>query len=189
MTDVGHRALVAYERDRDRYDLHYSHWGAAQWRLATAITPDQSFGQCDGTRDGQTVAVDPAPIATDCTFDAILRDHLDFQQYEGFYRVTSGFDVEPWLVCWFGLPSVDTNRPKAGAIVAVDGSAVTADGEFIRGRFSGTKTTVCALLDRGLFDPETARAFLAETVQSWRGDGRTVRLSPVARTTLDRDQS
>ncbi|WP_136716470.1 DUF6735 family protein [Halorientalis salina] len=186
MTDVGHRALVAYERDRDRYDLHYSHWGAHDWRLATAIRPDQPFGRPESEHRGETTAVDPAPLATDCSFDAVLDEHLDFQGYEAFVSVSESFEVTSWLVCWFGLPGVDSDRPRDGAIVSVDTGAVRLDGERLRSRFAGAKETVGAMVDRGDIDPETARASLARAVESWGGNDRPVHLGPTTRAALGR---
>jgi len=41
---MAHRALVAYERPDGRYNLHYSHEGAYELRLATDITAETPFG-------------------------------------------------------------------------------------------------------------------------------------------------
>lgn len=181
MTDVGHRALVAYERDADRYDLHYSHWGAHDWRLATAIAPDRPFGRPASEHSGETAAVDPAPLATGCAFDAILNEHLDFQRYEAFFLVSDAFAVTPWLVCWLGLPGVDGDRPGDGDIVEVDADAVRTDGEHLRGWFAGTKETVSAMVDRGILDATAARQYLVGAVESWASDDRRTHLGPTAR--------
>lgn len=181
MTDVGHRALLAYERDRDRYDLHYAHWGAHDWHLVETITPDQPFGAPERDRRQQPTAVDPAPLATDCSFESIRDDHLDYQQYEAVYLVSESHEVQPWLVCWFGCPSVDISRPGDGGIVTVDPEDARTDGERLRGWFAGSKETVCALVDRGVLAPTAARSYLATIVRSLGGDGRTVHLGPAAR--------
>jgi len=41
---MAHRALVAYERPDGRYNMHYSHEGAYELRLATDITAETPFG-------------------------------------------------------------------------------------------------------------------------------------------------
>ena len=179
---MGHRALVAYERDRDRYDLHYSHWGAHRWHLATAITPEQPYGRPASEGSGKTTAVDPAPLATGCSFDEVLAEHLDFQQYEACYRVTESFAVEPWLVCWFGIPGVDGNRPGDGALLAVDPESVRTDGERLRAWYADVKETTCELVARERIDPATARSSLASAVQSVARPGRTVYFGPAAGT-------
>lgn len=177
---MGHRALVAYERAGDRYDLHYAHWGATDWQLATTITAESPYGHHDTEHPEQTGIVDPEPLATDCAFETVLDTHLDFQQYEAFYRVTETFEIEPSLVCWFGLPSRDTWRPGDGALLGVDTADPVTDGAHLRGWFTGSKETVCELVGRGRLGPDRARELLASAVHSWRSDGRTVQFGPEA---------
>nr|WP_282594380.1 DUF6735 family protein [Halorientalis brevis] len=164
--------------------MHYSHWGAHRWQLATAITPTQPYGQPTTPENVTTATVDPTPLATDCSFGEVL-ESLDFQQYEAFYLVTEAFAVEPWLVCWFGVPGVDENRPGDGGLVAVDPEAPRSDGAALREQIRDAKETVCTLVARDRIDSATARAALASTVQSWGREGRTVRLGPTASTAVE----
>lgn len=173
---MGHRALVAYERDTGRYDVHYAHWGG-QWQLPERIGPTRPFGAHPSSGTGDAPVVDPDPLATDCAFEAILDTHLDFQQHEACYEVGREWTVRPSLVCWFGLPSVDRCRPGDGALLGVDPTDVRADGEHLRGWFAGTKETVCTMVDRGCLSPAAARAALATAVASW-ADERRVRFGP-----------
>lgn len=171
---MGHRALVAVERADGRYDLYYSQWGAHGWRLAAILARP---GGADPTTGGAPVG--PAPLATGCTFDALLGDHLDFQAYEALFLVARSGAVRPHLVCWFGLPGVDRLRPGDGGLIAVDADAPATDGEYLRGWFAGTKETVLDAVDRGAFTPAGARAYLAARVDSW-SDARRVRFGPDA---------
>lgn len=125
---MGHRALIAYERPDSTYNLHYSHWGAQNLRLKTAITEATPFGGDD--RDGmlQTIhrrlheatsgravgrilkthefrsrQVDIEPWALGHTIDEIIEDHLDFLHHEAFYVVDNDFQVTAYRTHWFGL--------------------------------------------------------------------------------------
>lgn len=171
---VGHRALVAAERADGRYDLYYSQWGAAGWQLAAILATSRSGDPTTGRG-----AVGPAPLATGCTFEALLAEHLDFQAYEALFLVARSGTVRPHLVCWFGLPGVDRVRPGDGGLIAVDADSPVADGEYLRGWFAGTKETVLDATDRGAFTPAEARAYLAARVGDWR-DVRTVYFGPDA---------
>lgn len=230
MTDVGERALVAYERPNGRYDVHYSHWGAHQWQLASAITPARPYGGSgvakgthespedtarppdrpdeppddtaqpsedttrppDGPNEppdhtpGRSTGVDPAPLATDCSFEELLDSHVDFQTVEACYLVSEDVAVTPFLSCWFGLPGIDRTRTHDGALVSVDPSAAATDGEFLRSWVAGAKAVALALVERGTVDAADARSLLAAEVAGLRTAGRTVRFGPDATPGNDR---
>lgn len=173
---MGHRALVAYERLTGRYELHYAHWGAENWRLVDEITAETPRGQRDGHRSDAAVA--PDPLATDCSWETILTDHVDFQSYEAAYRVTPWFTVVPYLVCWLGFPVIDTSAPGTGALVAIDPPTVERDGPTLRGRFEGIKSVLGQLVETGHLTPIEARRFLIGELRSWSGEGRTVHFGP-----------
>lgn len=165
---MGHRALVAVRRPDGRYDLGRSQWAGARWDLAGPLVGPGILGDSD----------QPAwrPVATADSVAAIVADHLDFQTHEALFLV-SGTVVQPFLVCWFGLPGVDRHSPADGAVVSVDPDAPVVDGEYLRGWFEGTKQAVLAVVDRGALAPSVARALLADRVRSWTGD-RTVYFGP-----------
>jgi len=126
---MGHRALVAYERTDGQYALHYSHWGATEFRLADEITPSTPLGGDADTewvrevsqqlaagrevedidafatpeRERPTTPVDPEPLATGVSLDEVVAEHVDFQQYEAVYVVTPAYVVTPYRPVWFGL--------------------------------------------------------------------------------------
>lgn len=168
---MGHRALVALEGPDGRFDCYRSQWGAHRWRLARTVT--------DGTDPLDAADLDCSPVATDCAFDAVVTEHVDFQSHEALFVVAGG-TVRPFLVCWVGIPGVDRNRPGDGALVAVDPDEPVADGEYLRGWFEGTKAAALAMVDRGAFDPGGARGWLVARLGAW-ADERTVAFGPARR--------
>jgi hypothetical protein len=125
---MGHRALVAYERTDDTYNLHYTHWGGLNLRLKHRITEATPYGgECPSQwarkthqsltagEDPETVAeryqldgnfptdVEPIPQTMGVTFDEALTDHLDYLIHEAFYVVTQAFEVTAYRTLWFGL--------------------------------------------------------------------------------------
>lgn len=163
---MGHRALVAYERDDDEYALHYSHWGAAGFGLACAITPATPFG-CDDP----TERVDPEPAATGVTLADATAEYLDFQLFEAFYVVDREERVTAYLPLWFGLDDEsrtveDSPAVGNGALVAVQGTDVEpTDPERVRGWCQGVKATLGALVDHRCLTEEEAVDLLAERVR------------------------
>jgi len=125
---MGHRALVAYERTDDNYNLHYSHWGASNLRLKHAITEATPYGgdiPAQWTRSthealtaGEDVErvkqrldvegncptdIEPVPQATNVTFEKAITNYLDFLTHEAFYVVDREFEVTAYRTLWLGL--------------------------------------------------------------------------------------
>jgi hypothetical protein len=107
---VGHRALVAVERESGTFDCYRSHW--------------------DGTRFGQgadavaSSAVDGAgPLATSVSASRVLA-HLDPRADEALL-VRSSSRTDAYLVRWLGVPSaaVDGRGPTVLAPVERFGAA------------------------------------------------------------------
>ena len=153
---MGHRTLVAYERDG--YDLHYAHWGVDPG----ALTPDTPFGgpPNDGwaneragelltpaggrLEDDRGTAVDTDPIATGLSF-VELGAHVDPIEHEALYVVDGAFSVRTYLI--FGLdgrPFGHTDGPVV-ALVGYDGEA---DAAYLRGWLAGGRAV------RGVCGPE-----------------------------------
>jgi len=163
---VGHRALVARERDDGRYDLHYAHWGAHEWRLLADLG------------EGASAGVDPVPIATGRSFGEIVREHVDFQQFEALYRVSRAGVAAAFFVCWFGFPVAGEDRPRSGALIEIDAADPDGDGALVRGWVAGTKGALGALVEADLLGPAEARTRLVERVSDWTGGERAAVFGP-----------
>jgi hypothetical protein len=144
---MGHRTLVAY--DRDGYDLHYAHWGVD----ASAITPETPFGgppndgrardraeellESAGGRlsEEHETAVDADPIATDLSF-VDLGEHVDPIEHEALHVVDREFSVRTYLV--WGLDGRPFDRTD-GPTIALVGHDGDADATYLRGWRAGAR--------------------------------------------------
>jgi hypothetical protein len=140
---MGHRTLVAY--DRDGYDLHYAHWGVDP----ADITPETPFGgppeggwareratdivDPAGGRldDDARTAIDPDPLATGLSFGEVCV-RVDPLEHEALYVVAPDFSVGRYLV--FALRRAGGRR--RGALVAHDDGA---DAAYLRGWLAGAR--------------------------------------------------
>jgi hypothetical protein len=139
---MGHRVLVAY--DRDGYDLHYAHWGPDP----ADLTPETPFGgppddEWAADRASDLVdptggrlpenyqrAVDPDPIATALTFAEVC-EHIDPLEHEALFVVAPDFSVRTYLV----FP-IDVDGRPTGALVGYDGQR---DAAYLRGWLAGAR--------------------------------------------------
>lgn len=178
---MGHRALVAYERADDRYDVHYSHWGAAL-DLVAGLTRETPFGgpvPREGPRDEP--AVDPDPIATGVPFPAVVADHLDFVQHEALYVVRDGYDVAEYRVLPFLIPTADgliEGNPTVGRGVLLEVTSADPGSGYVLGWFDGVRDVIGELVDRGVFDPEDVVPSLETRVRRFAGLDRDLILDP-----------
>jgi hypothetical protein len=148
---MGHRTLVAY--DRDGYDLHYAHWGVAP----ADLTPETPFGgpPNDGwareragelsapaggrlTEGGET-AVDADPIATDLPF-VELGEYVDPVEHEALYVVDREFSVRTYLVWGFDGRAFGRTGGPTVALVGYDGES---DATYLRGWRAGARAVRC----------------------------------------------
>ena len=146
------------------YDLHRSHWGAAEFALADNISAASPFAA------DTAFAVDPDPVATDVALADTVTDYVDFLHHEAFYRVETDYETTPFHVLWFGLDA-DSEAVDRSETVG-NGALVEArdDADFLRGWFRGTKAVVGEMVDRGALSPEEATDYLAARVRTWAGD-------------------
>lgn len=146
---MGHRALVAYERPDELYNLHYSHNGGLDLQLKTALTKRTPFAgegcpstqdldqvlrkrrgtdELDGKQyvetDGSKLPVEPSPRAIQVSREEILTEQLNYADHEAFYVVSTDFDVTAYRTHWFGLQNVadtvaESDRYGNGALRTV----------------------------------------------------------------------
>ncbi|WP_256391477.1 DUF6735 family protein [Natronoarchaeum rubrum] len=195
---MGHRALLAYERPEESYNIHYSHWGALNLQLKHDIDDETPFGGHDVHAEwaaeifeqscGQELpsgllksderprtTVYPDPEATGLTKEEIITQHLDFEYHEAFYVVTTEFDITAYRTLWFGLQHVCeriNDGPKFG-----NGALQTVrwyDGEPVgdgplRGRFEALKDVVGDLIDDDVLTHDEAIEYIIEKLTVWCG--------------------
>lgn len=140
---MGHRTLVAY--DRDGYDLHYAHWGVDPDAIDRA-TPFGGPPDDDGMRDRAAdlldpaggrltddprTAVDPDPLATGLSFAEVCA-RVDPVEHEALYVVDADFSVRRYLV--FALWRADDRHRTA-----LVGHADDADATYLRGWLAGAR--------------------------------------------------
>lgn len=152
---MGHRAIVAYERSDGRYDVRYSHWGAADLALADALTADAPLAGG---------SVDAALFAESIPIDRVLAEYLDPCVYEALYLVSPDFAVTAHRVLWLAW-GADGERIR-GAILAVEPGA---RDRGLRAWFRATKTTLADVMEMGVLSRGAAEAYLEARVCEERG--------------------
>lgn len=152
---MGHRALIAYERDDGQYNVHYSHWGGdSRLRLREKITEATPFGGDEeepafvnammaalsedfgGEISGRLAeaspdtAVDPEPTDVGVGIEEIVNEILDFLHHEAFYVVDRDFDVRAFRT-WRLHPPEDGEpfEKDVGNGVLVEWADFDEDGE------------------------------------------------------------
>lgn len=158
---MAHRALVAYGRADERYDVYYAHWGAADLSLATRLsTPDQD-------------PVGPEPLATGVPFEAVVGEVLDPLMHEALYVLAEGSDppVRAYRVLWLGPVGVG-----GGLAVAVDPESPCDDPRVVAW-FRGARALAAACRRRDGVPAETVATLLEEHLRDWAGDREVLRLT------------
>jgi len=153
---MGHRTLVAY--DRDGYDLHYAHWGVDPETL-TSETPFGGRPDDEWAREAADALLDPAggrlndsretavetdPIATEIPF-VDLEAYIDPTEHEALYVVDEAFRVRTYLV--FGLDGYSAGR-TGGPAIALVGYDGADDAAYLRGWLAGGRAV------RGVCGPD-----------------------------------
>ncbi|MDG5778717.1 DUF6735 family protein [Haloarculaceae archaeon H-GB2-1] len=126
--------------------------------------------------DRPSTVVEPKPRTTGLTLDPIVADHLDYPHHEGFVMVSTTFEVTAYRTLWFGL-QYDSETVEQGETVG-NGALATVrwyDGEpvgddHLQGQFAALKDVVVDMLDKGVFEPSTARQYLKRKLAERVGD-------------------
>lgn len=143
---MGHRTLVAY--DRDGYDLHYAHWGVDPAELTPSTPfggpPDDRWARERANRlldpaggeltEERPTAVDADPIATGLSFAGVC-ERIDPLEHEALFVVDPDFAVRRYLVV-----TLRTERNSQGATVALVGYTDDADAAYLRGWLAGARS-------------------------------------------------
>jgi len=191
---MSERALVAYERPDDRYNLHYAHWATddfadrlapatpfggadprAEWAAAllrdllTATDTDLDGAATGRVPDGAETAVDPRPLAVAVPWGR-LPGHVDFGVHEALYVVDRSFAVAPYLAVPFDLAPHADAIGRASVAPGCGGVLVPVEGSLdaLRERAAGAREALGAAVDCG-FAPAAARQAVRETAARWAG--------------------
>ncbi|MDY6819392.1 MAG: DUF6735 family protein [Halobacteriales archaeon] len=200
---MAHRALVFYERPDGDYAIHYSHWGAADFRLQTAITERTPYGgrQDEGYRrwlgtiwrvldldldilddatsiDPATPLVKPDPIGTTPSLGTYVQQ-FDFGQYEAGYVVSLEYTVTTFLPLWFGVhvdegPLDPVPTVGNGALVAFDPAT---EADWLRGWADGISATLAELVRTDQLDLAAVPSVFATVVSACLASDRTVHVA------------
>lgn len=193
---MGHRALVAYQRPDEKYNLHYSHWGGCNLRLKTQITEAAPFGGTGQNHPWTTTVyahfqtasstelpeledtsrpatdVKPEPLETVLSLEEIITNQLDYHLYEAFYVVSQSFDVTAYRTLWLGFSleaeSIERSPTDGhGILITVRWhGGEPIDDGYLRGRFDGKKSILGDFIDRGIFTESQATTYLLQGVLS-----------------------
>lgn len=147
---MGHRALVAYRRPDNLYDLRYSHWGGTDLGLVGALTPDAPLGRG---------AVDSSLLADSVALDRVLTDYLDPCVHEALYLVSPDYEVSAYRVVW--LEWSDGRETGRGAIVAATPGERDVE---VRTWFRALKTTLADVVEMGALTRQAAKSYLEARV-------------------------
>jgi hypothetical protein len=163
---MGHRTLLAYERDDD-YELYETQWGGDGFALAGTLR--------SGPGPGPPVPSRQCGVAA--SIREVATDHVDYLHHEAVYVVDAD-EVRCYRPLWFGLADdcerVETSRTVGNGVLM--GRGTDEDG-YVRGWFRGVKSTVADGVDRGVCTVPAAVAYLRSRVGAFAGprsvvDGR-----------------
>lgn len=192
---MGHRALVAYERPDELYNLHYTHWGGLNLRLKHELSPETPFGEEESHRvnreafagfletthssivsldgvDKTSASVDIEPLETQCSLDEILTEHLDYETHEALYVVSLDFDVQAFRTFPLGFHDVSETvemspRRGHGVVGTIRWYNETPVGDgYVRGWFAGARELTGVMIDQEMFSERQATSFLMERLLS-----------------------
>lgn len=101
---MGHRALVAYERDGDSgyYDTHYSHWGASNLKLRDLITEEDPYA------DGY---VDEEASRSRIDMETVVNEQVDFLMHEAVYVVSADYEVTAYVPMGYDCDIINVDNP------------------------------------------------------------------------------
>lgn len=182
---MGSRALIAYQRDRQSYDVHYTHWGAHKLSLRDPLADGLEPG--DETRvdwrqptDGsRTLHVEGDPHAERVTIEEFATEWVDYGTHDAAYVVPLIGEVGAYVLLDFALNAEGFDRSDHGAAVAprwFDGEPLTI---AITARFEGWSDVYEDLVESGQLTPEDALNSLNERVFSkWGRSSRPGEVPP-----------
>lgn len=150
VTHMGHRAYIAYERDDDRFNVHYSHWGAHNLSLCSEITEQTPFG---GDTDESDTPIKPDPDEIGLTIAEVC-DLADDVMIEALYIVTREFDVYPFEPLRVRF---DTDNHTGNVLYYGWDSDRSAADSYRKGWAAGIRQTLETFVEEGQLTEAEAR--------------------------------
>jgi hypothetical protein len=205
--NMGNRAIVAYERQDGTYSVHYSHYGAADFRLVQTIAERTPFGEGSNAvwasetineireNDVQpntsplneehqaTPEVEPVTRVTSDSLEELVDSIINYLYYEAIYIVDLNWSVQIWIPMWPGLNyhcrSIgDAAVVGNGALVEhSDSTAISTDYRALTSKWTAAKDILGDGLDRNWLDAEEASIYLQSKLREWVHPDFTVRFS------------
>ena len=169
---MSHRALVAVEGTDGRYDVHYSHGGGADERLARLGRPDAA---------APVELVEGPPIARGLTFEAVLADHLDPIVHEALVVVAPDGEATAYVVLPYLLATSDglvESAPRGAALALVGRDGSRLHPAYVRGWSHGAAEVLGEAVDAGLLSPAEALGWLDDGVRRLAGDRYALAVVP-----------
>jgi len=161
---MSHRAFVARERHRGRFDGFLARDGATDEVLTRLLAPDARL---------PPDAVSGSPRVRASSLEDLLAAHLDPIEHEALLVVHRDGTATPYVV----LPSVLTTAdgllegdPTGVALSLVGRDGSTLAPAYVRGWFQGTAGVLGEAVDAGLLAPDEAFTWLRDAVGRLAGD-------------------
>lgn len=170
---MGHRAIVAYQRESGTYDCYYSHWGAVDLclkdPLGDGLAPGETYKRDPSLpvqHNDISINPDPIPDAEEKTPPEIALEVVEYWQHKAVYVVPAIGDVEAYVTLDFDLDADGARSTHDGALVApgwFEGEPLT---QRIAPRFEGWKDVYTDLVESEERKPGEAKAELERRVFS-----------------------
>lgn len=159
---MGHRALLARERESGRYDVYYSHWGGADPSLARDLDAEPWTHP----------QVDPDPLATDVAWADLLAAHLDPLCHELLVVLPASGPPEAFR-------PFDPGPLDAPAVLVAVDPADPRDDPHVLGWGRGARAGLRTAFEARVLDATAAGAAFRRAVEG-RFDGRATWLDEPA---------
>lgn len=176
---MGHRALVAYQDSSGKYDVHYSHWGAADLALhkplENGLEPGEKAGELENVPVGHNqLSVESDPYGSNVTLQELGHEVVQYWDHEAVYVVPSIGEVKSYVTLNFRFPSDESESYHDGALVSprwIDRTPLVGN---VTTRFGGWKDVATDMVENGEWSVETAKSDLEERVYgNWGAPSNT----------------
>lgn len=170
---MGHRALVAFQRENGKYDTYYSHWGALNLCLKApledGLKPGESAGRLPTVPvEHNEARINEDPSDVEVTLSELGSEIIEYWQIEAVYVVPSIGEVTAYVTLDFDLDADGARSTHDGAVVAPRWYAGEPLISHITPRFRGWKDVYTDLVESRSVLPGNAKYELEKRVyEKW----------------------